>query len=664
MLERLAEYIAELPEEALGGLLIQDVALGQAYAMAGAIYPSEKAKAQRIAKQAAAWQQRVRPPDEKTEGRRHQWLLREIIDKLEQDTREHLDSDETAFLQAVLSSIKGVAFGKPFDRLRELLAPHAEYVTRRAAERRPAPGLPLLSKRIQYATEVDIQSAPQRETRLLAGIELPCRGPVLTCPCHLRILGDVPDRCTVVVDGEGVCSVDGYILGRVLSKQHCEVRGNIAGVLIVLYGDIRARGIINNGYVVAKMGNVFCRNAQGPRLVFAGRTISIAESAMLGRYITRVLTVGREVCGGQLHVCERAEAGWFRYLGPSDLRIVLRRELCCEDYGEVTGEELNRLLSEAYRLRSLAHNMDIMARLARREAEHTAQSTLMFLFGGSETHKKLVDIAAARRRLDAIERLTNNVRGVLESTQDGLMRKLELIPVPDQDVLDIDSERLIDRELARESEEAAMPRSLPGARRINPVQAARILADAGKKLQHLAKERATLEKTIAKREKEMQALEQYETLLKSSGKANTKLELLVTILPTLRKQPESSPVAVRLKSPFVELSLRNIDRRLRQGNEYREHSATCRKGFQAVSDRLGKDFQVRVLENPGTDDDAARVTGRFERGILIYMDMYTENELELPPNSLIRTPGGSEVRTYVRTSPVARFHVSSRDMTK
>lgn len=662
MLERLAEYVEKLPEDKIGDLLIQDIALCQAWSAAGAIYPGEKARAQVLAKQAAAWQRRVHPPDEKTDGRRHQWLLRGMIEKLSTEPREPLDSDEASFLRAVQALLKGMAHGKQFDRLRELLAPHADSIERRAAERRSAPGLPLISRRIQYATSADIEAAPQRETRLLAGIELPCRGPVLTCPCHLRVLGDVPDRCTVVVEGEGACSVDGYILGRVLVKQGCEVRGNIAGVAIVLYGDIRARGIINNGYAVAKMGSVLCRSAQGPRLVFAGREITIAESAMLGRYISRVVNVGREICGGQVHVSERAQAPWFRHLGPNDLRIVLRRELCCEDYGEVTGEELNRLLSDAYRLRSLAHNLDIMADLSRREAEHTAQSTLMFLFGGSETHKKLVDIAAAHRRLDAVARLTNNLRAVLESTQDGLMRKLELIPVPDHDVMDMDRERMVDRELARESEDAASARPVTAARRINPVQAARIVADVGKKLQHLTKERASIEKTIAKREKEMQSLEQYETLLKSSGKATTKLELLVSILPTLRKQPESSPIAARLKSPFVEMALRNIDRRLRNGNEYREQSVTYRRGFLSVSERLGREFQIRMLENPGTDDDASRVTGRFERGIKIYMDMYADNELELPPNSLIRTPSGNEPRTYVRMSHAARFHVHSTDV--
>ncbi len=657
MLETLMEHVAALPEERLGTLLIQDIALCQTWFSACIGNPFEQTRWQPLLQQVRAWQRRARVPDEKTEGRRHQRVLRDLIDLLGQDPRYHFTGDEALFLKTVLTLVKSSPLAKHYERMIELIAAHAGYLEQRCKERPAAGGLPGLARRIQYITEELLPSAPYRETRLLAGIELPSNGPVFSCAGYLRVLGDVPERCTVVVEGEGECSVDGYVLGRVLAKEHCEVRGNIAGVVIVLQGDVRARGIINNAYVVAKRGGVYFRNAQGPRLVFAGREIAM-ESSKMGRYVTRTLNVSKDMSGGQVHVAGIAQAAHFRNLGPNDLSVVLRRELCCEDYGEISGEELNRLLSEAYRLRTLAHNLEVMAEMARREAEHNAQSALMYLFGGGEMHKKLVDIAAAQRRINAIDRLRHSLQVLLISAQDGLMRKQAEIAVPDTEIMNLDGERLIESELAKEAEEGAAMSSAVNTRCINPVQAARAIADIPKKLKQLARERKTQEKTIAQREKEMQSLGQYEALLKGAGKTTTKLELLLKILPSLKKQPPESPVVTRLGSPFVIMALRNIDRQMRNQREYKQHAGEYRQGFRAVSERLGKDFQIQVLENPDEEQASAKVTGRFERGVKIYMDMYAENELDLLPGSLIRAPGGNEVRTYVRAIQVSRFHVS------
>lgn len=656
MIETLMEHVAGLPEDRLGALLIQEAALCQTW-WAGCMGNTfEQARWQALPQQVRAWQRRARLPEEKTEGRRHQWVLRELIGLLGQDPRHHLNGEEAFFLKTALMLAKSSPLAHRYERLIELISAHGSYLEERCKDRGPAGGLPSLARRIQYITEELLPGAPHRETRLLAGIELPASGPVFSCSGHLRILGDVPERCTVVVEGAGMCSVDGYVLGRVLAKEHCEVRGNIAGAVIVLQGDIRARGIINNAYVVAKRGGVYCVNAQGPRLVFASKEIML-ESAKMGRYVTRVLEVIKDLSGGQVHVSELARAGCWRNLGPNDLRVVLRRELCCEDYGEVSGEELNRLLSEAYRFRTMARNLEVMAEMARRESEHNAQSALMYLFGGGEMHKKLVDIAGAQRRIHAIDRLNHSLQVLLVSAQDGLMRKQEEIAVPDSEVMELEGDRLIENELAKETEEGAAMSAALSTRSISPVQASRTIADIGKKLKQLGRERAVQEKMIAQREKEMQSLGQYEALLKGAGNSTTKLELLLKILPGLKKQPPESPVVTRLGSPFVIMALRNIDRQMRNQKEYKQHAEEYRQGFRAVSERLGKDFQIHVLENPDEEERSAKVTGRFEKGVKIYMDMYAENELELLPESLIRTPGGNEVRTYVRGIHVSRFHV-------
>ena len=603
------------------------------------------------------WQVHWEPPDPGTEGRRHQLLLRELIDALDEGRPDDLNADEAAFLCAVHRLSSGMRDLDAFQRLRERLNRPMGALSKRVAEEGTAPGLPGLWRRMGYVTERELRGAPHRESRLLAGIELPCRGAVYETAANLRVLGDVPDNCTVVTEGNATCCVEGYVLGRVLAKRQCEVRGNVSGVVIVLREDVRARSIINNATAIAKMGSVYCRNAQGPRLVFGGKEIHIAEGVILGQYITRSMVVGNEVRGGQIQVSQRVESKGFRHLGASNLAIVLRRELCCEDFGEVTGEELNQLLSEAYRLRRLAHNYDSMESLARRECEHQAQSALMYIFGGSETHKKLEDIAAARRRLTTLERTANNLQLVLEAAEDRLARRGGGEHFMGEDaLLSFEEVASDDQDLAQENEEAKKFQQKLRSRSLSRTQAANIVSDVKKRLSRLDDERESLDELVVQRSREMQSLDQYDRLLGKSGKSATKLELLKNILPSLKQQPADSPSGVRLASQFVQMALRNVDRQLRHASENASLATKYRNEFHAVTERLGKDFQIRVLENPA-EEEAARAVGRFDGGVRIYLDVFADNPAELPEGSVILTPeGDNEVRTYVRPVKLRGFH--------
>ena len=662
MLERVVQLVMGWDAQRVAGLLLQDMALCQGWFESFSGSPAEQTPYRTVPERIALWQSERIPPDNETEGRRHQVLLRDLMALLEEDRDQELNADEVAFLCAAHDIVAGAADTAAFDRVRDVLDEHHRILLQLRQEGGPAPGLPALSRRIQYVSEENILAAPSRTTRLLAGIELPCRGPVLTCPSHLRILGDVPDNCTVVIDANAYCCVDGYLLGRVLSKQHCEVRGNISGVAVTLHGDVRARSIINNAQVVAKMGSVFTRNAQGPKLIFAGKKIEIAEGTMLGKFVARVMHVRNDVRGGLIQVSDLVEADQFRHLGNNTLAIVLRRELSCEDFGEVTGADLNKLLSQAYRLRRVAHNFDAMAEIAEHEVEHTAQSLLMFLFGGTETHKKLEEVVAAQRHLDLLTRVMSNLREVLESAQDGLVyRSAEGAALSDKELLRLDGEGPVDQTLVREHEDAMKLRSRLGTKNLDRDQTSLILRQAQEKLERLLEERQKITATVAKKEREMQSLVQYEQILAGAAKSATKFELLQRILPALKKQAPDSPVAQRLKTRFVLMALKTIERRTRYIKECQDQAEQSRKDFRAVSERLGKDFQIRVLEQPEDEDSAARATGRFEPGVRIYMDVLIGGDEERGDDSVLVTSADATdaVKTYIRAHAGTRFHIKS-----
>lgn len=655
MLKRLIDFVAASTPERHVKLALQDIALCQLWlgTQSGAAGESQSAA---LAAQIDAW---TRNPDREelnTAGRRHQFLLRELIGMLQANRHAALTSDETAFLCTTYELIHVLRDRSPFSRVEDLLEGHVRTLASRPDAQRRATGLATLERRIQYVTEADIRHAPPEQIRLLAGIEMPCRGPVFKATGNLRVLGDVPENCTVLVENDGACCVDGYVMGRVLAKRQCEVRHNIAGVAIVLAGHVRARGIINNALVIAKMGRVVCRNAQGPKLVFAGKSIEVAENTMLGRFVTRDLAVGEEVRGSLLEIAGEASARRFRHLGMSSVSIVLRRELSCEDFGEVTGPELNHLLSRAHKLRRRARNFSHIAAAARHEADHTAQSVLMFAFGGGEVQKRLEGFLRAQRRHGFVSQVVDNLQGILESAREGMPELDDTedeFPAPDPDG---DDPAENDDELrAARADAAHLKRSLR-SRALDKRQATLLLEETRQKRDAMILLQARMAEQVAKEERAIQNIEKYEQILAGSGGEATKLDVLNKILPALESQPPDSTMGKRLRSSFVVRALRTIDRATRHAGDFEEKAATNLRDFHAVSEQLGKDFQIRMLENPEDEMAVARVTGRFDSGTRIYMDQRYENLAEAPKDAVITTPEDDSVHTYVRNSGGARFY--------
>ncbi|MBI1320303.1 MAG: hypothetical protein GC168_15355 [Candidatus Hydrogenedens sp.] len=640
-------------DEQRAGLLLQDMALCRLWHEAGQHGQLVEGFDQ-IPRILSRWRSEVQPRQDATQGRRHELLLRELIGVLLDDGADALEDEEAGLLHAA-RAIALEGGGDCYTRLLELTQPHADALEARS--HRPPPGLPLLSERYTVLIGEELRRLPSKATRFLAGIEIHANGPVRKAATNTRVIGDIPDNCTLVVEGEHACSIDGYVLGRVLARRDCEVRGNIAGVVVVVEGNIRARGIINNAFVVTKLGAIACENAQGPKLMFAGRSIDVRANAMLGTYITRTFKAAKEVRGAMVQVSDRAESEYFRSLGNSDTTIVLRRELSCEDYGEMTGGDLRKLLSSAYRLRRLLHNYEHLAVQARREAEHSAQAMLMFLFGGGESKRALDELVAARKRMDVLERVRCNVLSLLDGVQEGLAVSMLGDEEADSDLpmLDVDDEASAE-ELRAENEKLARLRQSMLGGRMTRRQTEELLEQARAKLAELRAETERLAGIAAAKEREIQGSAQYQKLFAASKEA-TKLQVLQRVLPALRKQPEDSPGGKRLRTPFTVRGLRTIERRLLQARQLEEHVDSYRRDFRAVTERLGKEFQIQVLENPDDENRSTYVNGRFEEGIRIYLDVLPEEPAKVSPDAVIITPeddGG--IRMYLRAKDGTRFH--------
>lgn len=655
LLRRLIDFVASPPSGQAFRLTLQDMALCQYWfetqSRRGLIGSEGPALDQAVRR----WVAKPDIQDLNTAGRRHQLLLRELIDLLLAHRTDTMTVEEAGFLSMVLVLAREIGEHPVTQRVVSLLAPHSASLETRKSTRDATPGLVALERRIQYATEVDIRGAEASLIRLLAGVELPCRGPIFKASGNLRLLGDVPDGCTVVVENDGCCSIDGYVMGRVLSKRHCEVRHNISGVVIVLTGQIRARGIINNAIAISKMGSVRCINAQGPRLIFGGLAIEVDENVLMGRLVTRNLHVGGEVRGSRLEVSGEATATHFRHLGMSTVSVVLRRELSCADFGEVTGAELNQLLSRAYGLRRHARNFAHLAVAARREADHSAQSILMFIFGGGEVQKRLESLLRAQRRHGFVTSVVENLCNMLMDAREGIYRsgEPENQELPETLEPEYDGD---DEELKAVQNEAKVLRQSLQAQTLDRRQTTLLLQEVREKLARMRALQAQMAEQVLQEERAVQNIEKYEQILAGGGKGATKLEVLQRILPALNKQPPESSIGKRIRAGFTVRALRTVDRAVRHAEIFDQKASEHLNSFRGVSERLGKDYQVRLLENPDGDGNVAWVTGRFEGGVRVYMDEYVENLADALPDSIIITPNEDVLRTYRRQGAGERFY--------
>ena len=655
MLKRLIGFVASPPSGQGPRLTLQDLALCRLWTETQARRSPLDDAGESVDRAVKAWLAQPDTPELATAGRRHQTLLRDLIDVLKAQRDDVLTVEEAAFLRTVLMMARELGEHPVTVRVAQLLEPYGPAIEARGAGREPVPGLVTLERRIHYATERDILAAEVSHIRLLAGIELPCRGPVFKCPGNLRVLGDVPEGCTVVVENDGACCVDGYVMGRVLSRRQCEIRHNISGVAIVLTGHIHARSIINNAVVVSKLGSVKCMNAQGPRLVFAGQSIEIEENALMGRFVTRNMRVRGEVRGSRLEISGQATAEQFRHLGMSNVSVVLRRELSCADFGEVTGVELNQLLSRAYGLRRRARNFADLAAAAQREADHSAQSVLMFIFGGGEVQKRLENLLRAQRRHAFVTTVVENLCTMLMDAEEGPYRPYEPEAMDDAQESDFDGH---DDELKAVRDEATKLRASLCASALDGGQATLLLQTVREKLATMRALQAQMAEQVLVEERAVQNIEKYEQILAGGGKGATKLKVLQRIMPALKKQPADSMIGKRIRSGFTVRSLRTLDRAVHHAAAFDLRAAEHLEDFRAVSERLGKDYQIRILENPETDNITARVTGRFESGSRIFMNTYVENLAEVATDAIVLTPNDDAVRTYLRCGAGSHFHVA------
>ena len=659
MLRSLIEHVCTADDDALRKLCPQDIALCRLWQQ---IHPGLASEFLELSPRIEVWRAQQFPESPEDGGRRRQFLLRELIDQLGEISPANLEPEVVAFLCEVHDLMN--SNGTVDSRANDCIAPYINHLRLRA-EAAPPASLEPLTRRIAYLAPHDLERAPMREIRVLAGIEFPFRGHVFEFGGHVRVLGDVPENCTVVAR-DGHCAIDGFLLGRALSRHLLDVGENIAGVAITLLGEIRARKIISNAFVVAKLGSVYCTSTQDPKLVFAGKSVHVGQEIFLGNYTACNLDVRERVRGGLIQVSGKAECPHFGHHGDRRLSIVLRRELSCADYGEVAGPELRKLLSDAYRLRTRAEQCEVNAAFASEKAEQLAGGALMYLFGGGAAQKQLEELAGEHRRLGAMRRVERNVRIVLDAALDRLAEMDARAARPEttgetleNDLYDLDEEEAQEQDLAEVNAYTLSMHARIRDAKLLRTQALETISEAQEKLASLGGECAALEKRISQASGAVGRVGQLEKLL-GGEREQKRLAVLKRVLPRLKEQPFSG-AAQRMQEPFAAMTIRKINRALGQVKDYTARAKAFRMDFQTVNSRLGHEFQVEVLEKRETEAQVTRVIGCFDPEVEICMDYALESDHHAIPGAVFTTPrsAAQERRAYYRSREGVRYYNQS-----
>lgn len=668
MLDALIEYVQNAGPEELENLAIQDAALCMTWYRSWEGNSGRVALCDKVPKTIEAWAKGPHAGNSQTEGRRHQWTLRELIDDMQAGKVRTFAWDQAAFALAILELIETTGALDTYARLRSLLISHAKQLSVQVKSLPIAPGLPTIAARLHVVTSKQIAAAQPRDVKIFAGIPVQARGPVLIHEKgHLKILDQVPENCTVVVE-DGSVSVEGFVLGRVAASLHCEVRENISGMVVVRQGNIRARGIMVKSKVISKFGSICGKAAESPDLVFAGTEIRIENSTNMGEFKAPLITVLGDVCGGVFHVSKQLQADHYRSSKNRGLSIVLRHDFTCQDYGENPGPDGLRLLTKANRMKRDLAIMRERVSLTHSEAEHAARCALTFLLGDDAADPIAEKLQRAQHRLALINRVSSIFQTLIALAEDRVERLarsegniLDKDEEPDEgaakdmnevhaDFTQLSSEGGVENDLNDEMQDIAGLRERLLAPIASLARVAQTLEHMRERVRVWKREREALHYLIEKHESDVKILQGANARARTMQTAMPMVQFLKQLITHLRDRGDApnSPQMLRLQSGFMRVALRTIGSRVERAERDKRGIDKARDALRDIAARLRKEFQVAFVDDEDTAGELPRVTGAFDAGVKILADVYLLNEIANSMGSVLVTPVSQSTRTYAR----------------
>ena len=578
---------------------------------------------------------------------RLQPLLREFIDHVGSPGVGGLSRDAAAVLRAAMDLLSKVVDGNRYGRLTQLINAHG------ASLRRSDPatsGLAEIADRLEIVNAAALQAAPRREITTFAGLAMLLRGPVLQCRGNVKILDDIPEGCTLVVE-EGSCLVNGHLLGNVAASLDAEIRGNHAGVAILARGSVFVGACLNRSTAVSKYGRVLCRRCEEPKMVFAGEELIVLGDTRGGTYMAPKIMIEGAAYGGTFHVSRLLRATRFSPLAGKGPVIEMQRRVACEQVGKLMDEGAGRLMSKlAGARRGIRHN-DTLIQVAQLECEHFANNALIYLVGGENSREKLEELNRAERRLAFLDRIIAGIEVLSDAAEDRLARGSRAEGSEQ-------AWRELESELASQIQENAVDEDLAGARDELNTLARRLNGTTGPPSALLSRlrekrlawlyERKELQRVINQLNDELrQPLPGQEPYDRFLGEAS-RLDVLTRVMQKARARPAGDRLRERAQSPFLQVMLKTIDARRRRIKAYLESQARYTQEYHELSERLLRQYHLNPPGLDAEDDAPPTVTGYFEEGTTLCTELCFLDESERDAASVLSPSGPPGEHTYRR----------------
>lgn len=656
MIQRLVQYVSSIPSDDLKRLTLEDMSLALAYARS-----AEDATAEAIEPLVKEWAQVVEPPSSQTAGRRQQPILRRLLNHVVADSIEELTRSDLDVLHSLAELTEIVQNRLKLDRIAAILSNQEAALEARRNELEPVPDLAELSADIMYLTSDDLRAAAPKKVNSFAGIDLSGQGPLTSIKGDVKVLDGVPENCMLGVDG-GSCWVTGYVLGRIAVTHDCTVQENVSGAIIAAQGDIRARNVVSNALLIAKTGTVALYNAEGPSLVFGGKTIEIEDSATGGAYIGPVIEVGGEITGGEYTFCKRMDAVQITPAENRKTTVALHLRVTPMDYGEVIQPDARRLMAQIARARSDAEMINRLIRLAHREIDHFAGNGIFYIIGGGAISKRVEEISAAERRLAFVDRILEGLQtlsGIAQTNlsmtdSDGagptqVTNKKGAIEEIDSELNELTAEGGISADLSEQRDDMMQLNQLLNFRRANKSTIASLLTRLEKKRTAWLKQQEALESEIAQKKADLETISGKMDALGSRGGGKSRVPVFVKLIEGCRKRSSTDAAAQRANTIFVQLMLKYIEQRQNRISYYESRRQTIDEEIEQLRQQLQDNHQMADFTENRNGGVNPAVSARFGEGVVLCTDRFFLELGQAPVGAVVTTPeSGNGPVTYER----------------
>lgn len=668
-MERLVSHIAAMNDESLPLAFLEDMALCAAWLESHHDDPAEQARFPTLRDRIDQWVECADPvaAGEVSAGSRQQPILRAYVNdlirgKIGELARDELDFVYLAWVLSERSKMEGL-----FERSLECLRPFIRQLEKARAATSLCPGLPNLSGRVAHYDESDMRKAEPRDVKIFAGIEATVRGPVLMHTGDVKIVGDIPVDCTVVVE-DGSCYVRGGVQGKLAATKNCEVMGAISGIVVTRRGHVRCGTVVNPARVISKEGSVSIIYGEAPRLIFAANDLTIARGAIGGKYRANSVKCEGPVEGGEFHVSGRLGALRLDSTGERVCQVVLRRILSCRDYGEVLTHESTRLLTNAMHIRHRIGHLRGMMALTEREADDYAGAVLSFITGAESTPARIQNVQQLRRGVAYIDRLEVAMQSLIKSIEDQLaLNDNDRDSVSDSHDVRVDVRLLIEdleSDLGLLSAEGPIHREVLDYREV-VTRAAKQLQRAFVTEHQVILELQSLlrlQQTLDEKREELERLQEQgtEVVVDSSSQAavlekarqnQARVDLLVKLLESARKGQGTETLRKRCQDRYVKLMQRNIENRRARAIEYATNVRKLENDISLIRAKLWREYRVslprHVVEQlPDTHPEVEAV---FSDGVRILAWTHQLDSNAVDPSSMVVTKDSEgEMMRYYR----------------